>query len=146
MSTYDGQVMASIELFPLNDLRWATYRGGYRAPYNVVPLIQRLQREGTSEKFWEVVWQELHHQGDVGEATYAAVPYLVDHQSHQRGIDDQVFHFCAIVELARPENENPPVPKELSRSYATALDKLPIIGVNLVQRGCEMAPGSWTAG
>lgn len=139
MSTYDRQVMASIELFPLNDPRWATYRGGYRVPYDVVPLIQRLQREGTSDEFWEVAWQELHHQGDVGEATYAIVPYLVDHQSRQRSIDEQVFHFCVVVELVRPENENPPVPQELGLSYATALDWLPVIGVDLSQRGCPDA-------
>ena len=131
--------MASIELFPLNDPRWVTYRGGYRVPYDVVPLIQRLQTEGTSEKFWDVVWQELHHQGDVGEATYAMVPYLVDYQSRQRSIDEQVIHFCVVVELARPENENPPVPQELALSYATALDRLPVIGVDLAQQGCPEA-------
>lgn len=139
MSTTKGKCMASVELFPLNDLRWAAYRGGYRVPYDVVPLIQQLQKEGTSEKFWELAWQELHHQGDVGEATYAVVPYLVDYQTRQRGIDEQVFHFCVVVELARLENENPPVPQELALSYAKALDTLPIVGVNLAQRGCPEA-------
>ena len=105
----------------------SAYRRGYRVPYDVVPLIQRLQTEGTSEKFWEVAWQELHHQGDVGEATYAVVPYLVDYQSRQRSIDEHVFHFCVVVELARSENDNPPVPQELGLSYAKALDTLPII-------------------
>jgi hypothetical protein len=39
---------ACLELLPLGDSRWATYRGGYnRAPYNVVPLIRGLHREGT---------------------------------------------------------------------------------------------------
>lgn len=115
---------------------WATYRGGYRTPCDIVPLIQRLQTRGTSEELWKVAWEELHHQGDVGEATYALVPYLVDHQSRQREIDEQVFHFSATVELARPENDNPPVPQELGHSYAMALDRLPVIGADLVKRGC----------
>lgn len=85
--------MSSIELLPLNDLRWPTYRGGYRTPCDIVPLIQRLQTEGTSEGFWKIAWEELHHQADVGEATYALVPYIVDHQSRQRDIDEQVFHY-----------------------------------------------------
>lgn len=72
----------------------------------------------------------------MGEATYALVPYLVDHQSGQREIDEQVFHFCAIVELACPENDNPPVPPELGHSYAMAVDSLPVTGANLVKRGC----------
>jgi hypothetical protein len=66
----------------LDDSRWANYHGGYnRALYNVVPLIHRLNSEGTSESFWEIVWDEFHHQGDVGEASYALVPYLADYQS-----------------------------------------------------------------
>jgi hypothetical protein len=52
-----------LALLPLDDPRWATYRGGYnRAPYDVVPP----QREGTSSRFWDLVWADLHHQGDVG--------------------------------------------------------------------------------
>ena len=39
-------------------------------------LGDQLQRAGISGQFWEVVWDELHHQGDVGEATYALIPYL----------------------------------------------------------------------
>jgi len=57
-----------MKLMPLDDSRWATYSGGYRSPYNLVPLIHRLRNEGASRGFWEVVWNELHHQGDVGEA------------------------------------------------------------------------------
>lgn len=77
-----------MELLPLDDPRWVKYRGSYnRAAYNVVPLIYQLQCEGTSDRFWEIACAELHHQGEVGEASYAFVPYLVDHQSRQRELD-----------------------------------------------------------
>lgn len=126
-----------MELLSLDDPRWAEYRGGYnRAAYNVVPLIYQLQREGTSDRFWEVAWAELHHQGDVGEASYAFVPYLVDHQSRQRELDEQLFYFCVVVDLAQPENNNPVIPPELELSYAMALRKLPVIGAGLLRRGC----------
>lgn len=95
---------ACLELLPLDDPRWAMYCGGYnRAPYDVVSLIRQLHREGTSERFWELVWDELHHQGDVGEASYALVPYLVEHQSRQPEPEEQVFHYCVVVDLAQPE-------------------------------------------
>jgi hypothetical protein len=125
-----------VELLPLDDSRWAKYRGGYRAAFNVVPLIHQLQREGTSDRFWEIVWDELHHQGDVGEASYAFVPYLVDHQSRQRELDEQLVYFCVVVDLAQPEKNNPVIPAELEFSYAMALRKLPIIGSSLLRRGC----------
>lgn len=128
-----------MKLMPLDDSRWATYSGGYRSPYNVVPLIHRLNDEGTSGDFWEVVWNELHHQGDVGEASYALVPYLVDHQSCRRELDEQVFHFCVIVELQQPENSNPPIPPEIELSYAMAMRRLPVIGTEQLRRGCSEA-------
>src|ERR1700722_193510 len=102
-----------MKLMPLEHSHWATYSGGYRSPYNVVPLIHRLNSEGTSGGFWNIVWNELDHQGDVGEASYALVPYLVDHQSRRQELDEQVFYFCAIVELQQPETRNPPIPREI---------------------------------
>jgi len=128
-----------MKLMPLDDSRWATYSSGYRAPYNVVPLVHRLNSEGTSGGFWKVVWNELHHQGDVGEASYALIPYLVDHQSRRQELDDQVFYFCAIVELQRPENRNPPIPQEIELSYAMAMRRLPVIGTEQLRRGCSEA-------
>jgi hypothetical protein len=129
-----------MDLLSLDDPRWATYRGGYnRVPFDVVPVIHRLRREGTSNQFWELVWDELHHQGDVGEASYGLVPYLVEYQSRQRDLDEQIFHYCVVIDLAQPENNNPPIPSELELSYAVALRKLPVIGADLLRRGCSEA-------
>ena len=128
--------MSELPLLPLEDPRWATYRGGYNGIlYNAVPIVRRLQREGATSEFWEHVWAELYHQGDVGEATYGLVPYLVDYQSHQRDLDEQLFHFCVLVDLQQPENDNPPIPPELAFSYARALRTLPVIGAQLLKRG-----------
>ena len=127
-----------MELLSLDDARWAAYRSGYNlVPFDVVSLIRRLQREGTSDQFWELVWRDLHHQGDVGEASYGLVPYLVDYQSRQRDIDEQLFHYCVVIDLAQPENNNPPIPPELELSYALALGKLPVIGAELLRQGCS---------
>jgi hypothetical protein len=128
-----------MKLMPLDDSRWATYSGGYRLPYNIVPLIHRLNSEGTSRGFWEVVWSELHHQGDVGEASYALVPYLVDHQSRRQELDEQLFQFCVIVELQQPENSNPPIPPESELSFTMAMRQLPVIGAEHLRRGSTEA-------
>jgi hypothetical protein len=128
-----------MKLMPLDDSRWATYSSGYRVPYNVAPLIHRLNTEGTSSGFWETVWNELHHQGDVGEASYALVPYLVDHQSRAQELHEQLLHFCVIVELQRPESGNPPIPPEIELSYAMAMRRLPVIGTEQLRRGCGEA-------
>jgi hypothetical protein len=128
--------LSDIPLLPLEDSRWASYRGGYNGIlYHAVPIIRRLQSEGATDEFWEHVWAELYHQGDVGEATYALVPYLVDHQSRQRDLDEQLFHFCVLVDLHQPENNNPAIPSELEFSYMLALRALPVIGAERLKRG-----------
>jgi hypothetical protein len=124
-------------LLSLDDPRWATYRGGYnRAAFDAVSLIRELHRDGFTDSFWKRVWDDLHHQGDVGEATYAIIPYLVEHQSSLSDLDEQLFHFAAIVELSRPENRNPPVPAEVELAYELALRKLPVLGAEKMRRGC----------
>jgi hypothetical protein len=126
-----------MNLLPLDDSRWATYHGGYRQPYNAAPLIRQLRETGATDQFWETVWLELHHQGDVGEASYAMVPYLVDHQARSRNLDEQVFHFICTVDLAQPQSGNPRIPAELELAYATALRQLPVDGTELIRRGCH---------
>lgn len=50
--------------------------GGYRLPYDPRPALDRLATVDVAAA-WAELWQELYHQGDVGEASYAAVPELV---------------------------------------------------------------------
>jgi hypothetical protein len=127
-----------MKLLPLDDPRWKSYRGGYnRVELNVVPLIRELQEKGFSDGWWERIWADLHHQGDVGEATYAMIPYMVERLSSQGELDEQLFHFAAVVELARSENENPPVPAEIELSYEVSLRNLPVLGVQKLRRRCS---------
>ncbi len=128
-----------MELLPLDDPRWGTYRSGYRVPFDAVPLIRKLLAYGATEEFWEEVWGDLHHQGDLGEASYAIIPYLVEHQSHQRRLDEQLCHYCAVVELARLEDGNPPIPPEIELAYADALKRLPVLCAERTSRGCSEA-------
>ena len=114
-----------MELLPLDDPRWQTYRGGYnRVPFDCVPLIRQLEADGTSEAFWQTVWDELHHQGDVGEATYAIVPYLARHLLKTDSIDVMIFGFVSVVELERHSHANPPIPPELQPGYDWGIQQL----------------------
>ena len=126
-----------MKLLPLDDPQWATYRSGYREPYDTVALLLRLTSEGATAEFWEEVWSELHHQKDLGEASYAVVPYLVNYQRKQQELDARLFQFVCMVELQRPGNSNPPIPGELQLSYASAIRALPIIGAEKLRHGCS---------
>jgi hypothetical protein len=60
-------------MLPLDDPRWQSYKGGYRVPFDASAGLRRLLADGSTEDLWEEFWTELHHQGDVHQASYAAV-------------------------------------------------------------------------
>jgi hypothetical protein len=73
---------------------------------------------------WEVLWGELHHQGDVGEASYAAVPHLVGLAAAAPKRDWNVYALVATIEIERHRQNNPPLPSYLTESYTTGFQQL----------------------
>lgn len=57
---------------------WAKMLGGYKVPYDPRPAISRLASDTTNERAWNKLFENLHHQGDIGEASSASVPILVE--------------------------------------------------------------------
>jgi hypothetical protein len=101
----------------IDDQRWEKLLGGYRRPYDPRSALAKL-RSGTNDAMvWEELWNELHHQGDVGEASYAAVPHLVSIYGKRPSADWNVYAIVAIIELARKHGSNPDVPTWLDSSY-----------------------------
>ena len=120
-----------MELLPLTDERWKHYRGGYnRVVVDVIPFLEKLASGHLLEKDWDILWNDLHHQGDVGEASYAVVPYLAQYASIATRIAWHAFGFPAVVELERGQHGNPEMPPELFVCYTGALQALPQIALN----------------
>ena len=78
----------------IGDPRWPSLRGGYRLPFDPRPALRRIAI-GDAEEAWKELWNELHHQGDVGEASYAAVPALVRIEAARRGADWNTYALVA---------------------------------------------------
>lgn len=123
-------------MLSFDDPRWRQLKGGSRRLYDPRPVLRKLEA-GDAEEAWRELWEELHHQGDVGEASYAAVPHLV-RIHRQRGVHDwNTYAITACIELARggsndPEHgkqKNPEVPDWLEPGYFTALKVLVEIGL-----------------
>jgi hypothetical protein len=66
-------------MLPLDDPPWKTLTGGYQVPYDVLVPLHKLFERDASKELWDESWQELHHQGDLGTASYAAVPHLLEY-------------------------------------------------------------------
>ena len=112
----------------LDDNRWSNLTGGYRTPFDPRPLLARLETEQDTATVWHELWDELHHQGDAGEASYAAIPHLVRIHRRRGVVDWNTYAIVAIIELVRTETKNPQIPEWLEQDYLRAIRELAEIG------------------
>lgn len=112
----------------LTDPKWTSLAGGYGDLYDPRPALSKIAAGVAVSSVWEELWNELHHQGDVGEASYAAVTALVEIYSDGRPLDWNLFALCATIEVERHRRRNPLLPEWLHDDYATAWQKLGCLG------------------
>ena len=86
--------------------------GGYGVPYDPRPALDRLS--SSPEDAITELWENLYHQGDVGEASYFAVPALVEAGE---------LSLVGAIEVARKNSRNPAIPQNLQKNYSAALEK-----------------------
>jgi hypothetical protein len=97
-------------------------------------MLKRLETERETSAVWQELWNELHHQGDVGEASFAVVPYLVRAYRERRVVDWNTYAIVAVIELARKEGKNPDVPEWLEAGYFAAIRELAKMGAADIAR------------
>jgi hypothetical protein len=108
-------------MLDLDDPRWGELIGGYRVPYDPRPALASL--ESGDSAAWKLLWDELHHQGDVDTASYAAVPHIVRVYQARGEPDWNAYALVGTIELARGVN-NPAVPSWLEPAYSQAVRSL----------------------
>lgn len=105
----------------LDDPRWKELLGGRKLPFDASHLLSELER---GDDVWHELWDGLHHQGDVGDASYAAVPHLVRIAETFEQRDWNVYALASTIEIERHAKRNPPLPDWLAESYHAAWDQL----------------------
>jgi hypothetical protein len=121
-------------MISLEDARWLKLTGGYRTAFDPRPLIKRLETDSDTTAVWQELWEELHHQGDVGDASFAAVPFVVENCLKRGGLDWNPCAMVATIELARNSGKNPEVPHWIAEDYFQAIRRLAEIGASEVLR------------
>jgi hypothetical protein len=106
-----------------DDPRWQQLCGGYRIPFDPRPLLIQLERD-PSAKNWGLLTEELFHQGDVGDASYAAVPRIVSIALTHSPLRVDALTLVILIEEARRSGENPPGPDWLMTEYEAAIEQL----------------------
>jgi hypothetical protein len=112
-------------MLSLDAKEWKELQGGYRLRYDAsVPL--RLLESGSEpdEKIWDELWGNLYHQGDVGIASYAAVPQVFRIYQSKGWLDYHLPNLARSVEEARRKDDNPDVPDWLRSDYEAALKEI----------------------
>ena len=112
-----------------DDPKWKELKGGYKVPYDPTSALRNLESGRKVEAAWEDLWNELHHQGDVGEASYAAVPHLVRIQKQNGDLDWNLYALASAIETERHRKSNPNLPQWLEASYREAWDALLELGL-----------------
>jgi hypothetical protein len=116
------------------DDRWSQLKGGRRTLCDPRPLLTKLERGEDTKAVWHALWDELHHQGDVDEASYASVPHLVRIYRKSGLIGWNTYAIVAAIELARGEGNNPELPEWLRDGYFEAIRDLAETGMRELPR------------
>jgi hypothetical protein len=111
-------------MLSLSDSRWRTLHGGYRAPYDPTSALRSLASEWVNEPAWDELWERLHHQGDVGEASYAALTVLAELVRAVPSRGCSLYALAATIEIGRHARGNPRVPDWLTTDYDRAWETL----------------------
>ncbi len=110
-------------MLDLEDPRWGELEGGYRRPYDPRNALLRLEKDGDDKEAWSEFWDDLHHQGDVGLASYATVPHLIRIFKEQRR-NQNFYSLITVIEVERHNGRNPALPDWLAAGYMEAMKDL----------------------
>ena len=107
-----------------DDPRLDDLSGGYRLPFDPRPDLRALEDDPDDGDAWDSLWENLHHQGDVGEASYAAVVLFARSAARWAYRPWHVYALVATIEVERHAVQNPDVPAWLAEEYREGLEAM----------------------
>jgi hypothetical protein len=110
----------------LDDKSWGLLDGGYRIPYDASKPLRQLRDAANPKQRQEAfreLWANLHHQGDVGTASYLALPHLINISIDTQSLDWNFIGLCVTIENCRINGANPELPKQHDEIYFGSLSK-----------------------
>jgi hypothetical protein len=117
-------------MLSLDSPRWSQLRHAYGPASDIPGLLRELgsvPASGGEKEPWYTLWSALAHQGDVYDASFAAVPHVVEVLAGALDrADFSYFQFPAWVEICRVKNEVE-IPGDLQSAYFEAMGRLPLL-------------------
>ena len=106
---------------PEDEIPWHELTGGYKVVFDPRSAMAAIEAGIGS---WADLFEELYHQGDVGTASYAVVPFIARMTEAAGKPDWEPFALAASIEEARLEGRNPDLPAWLADDYDAAWKQL----------------------
>jgi hypothetical protein len=108
-------------MMPDND-RWHGLTSGYGDAYDPRPALEMARAGLTWGGWdgWDLLWENLHDQGRIGTASYAAVPEIVGLIQSEPYPNEKAYALLARIESCRLAGKGPPLPGSLQDGYCTA--------------------------
>jgi len=110
----------------LEDSKWPEFNGGYKIQYDASKPLKKLQSANEPELQYLIfseLWDNLHHQGDVGLASYYSVPHVISICIDKNSLDWNFIGLVVLIEACRPDNSNPTIPEDFEIEYLSSLKK-----------------------
>ncbi len=112
----------------LDNPQWRLLNHAYGLATDTPSLLLQLSQAPHSpmnSEPWASLWSSLAHQGDVYEATFAALPHIVKIAlKNISTIDGSYFQFVAWIEICRVA-KHVIIPDDLEKPYFDALSQVP---------------------
>lgn len=117
-------------MIELSDPLWSKLSHAYGSAVDVPELLRQLAsspgpKVGYDSEPWFSLWSSLCHQGDVYDASYAALPHIVEIACNAtKPIDFSFFQLPAAIEIGRRNGKGPAIPANLAKAYGDAVTRL----------------------
>ncbi len=124
----------------LIDDSWKKLEGAYRTLYDASHALRQLElatKPKEIQNIFDKLWSELHHQGDVGIASYVAMPQLVRICKAKKLFDFNLLSFCCVIEQQRHLGNNPTLPIEYQEYYYQGLSDLKSLVLTYIDKELE---------
>jgi len=113
-------------MLPLDNPQWQEFEGGYHIKYDASVPLKKLEAAASSENIKEIIEElsdELYHQGDVGVASYLAVPHLIRIGIEKQIIDWRLLNLVASIEVQRHKS-GIRIPEQYEQDYLVSLQSI----------------------
>ncbi len=115
-------------MLELDGAEWTNLRHAYGSAEDIPALLSELEvgfGESRESEVWDSLWSALAHQGDVYDASFAAVPHVVRILAKEPSAATfHYFQFPAWIEICRSK-QGIGLSEQLAPAYRAALDRIP---------------------